>query len=176
MLTPEQIRSWLQLQPNEREGGFFAPVYQSDLTIPDRLLPGFAPTQAGSRALCGSIYYFLDQSGCSVMHRVTGDMLYHFYGGAPVEMLLLYPAGARNRTEVCLFSNDVAAGGYPMKVIPGGTWLGMRLSPGGSYALMGVSMAPGFAEVDYAIGQRRELLAEYPEQQALIMALTREPQ
>lgn len=175
MLTPEQIKTWLQLQPNQREGGFFAPVYQSGLTVPGTSLPGFAPTADGPRALCGGIYYFLDQSGCSVLHRVTGDMLYHFYSGDPVEMLLLYPEGGRNRTEVCLFSNDVAAGGSPMKVIPGGTWLGSRLTPGGSYALMGVTMAPGYDDADYTIGQRAELLAEYPEQQTLITLLSKAP-
>jgi hypothetical protein len=63
-----------------------------------------------------------------------------------------------------------------MKVIHGGTWLGSRLTPGGVYALMGVTMAPGFDPKDYAIGQRGDLIKEYPDQLSLITTLTREPE
>jgi predicted cupin superfamily sugar epimerase len=107
------------------------------------------------------------------MHRVTGDMIYHFYSGHPVQMLFLYPEGSPNRSEACIFSNDLANGGSPMKVIPGGTWLGSRLVAGGSYALMGVTMSPGFDPADYAIAKRKDLVKQYPEQQTLITELTR---
>jgi len=46
------------------------------------------------------------------------------------------------------------------------------LLPGGSWALIGVTMAPGFDPADYVIGERRVLLDKYPEQKALITALT----
>jgi predicted cupin superfamily sugar epimerase len=104
------------------------------------------------------------------MHRVTGDMLYHFYVGDPVQMLLLSQDGS---TEVNIFGNNLALGRSPMKLIPGGTWLGSRLTPGGSWALMGVSMAPGFDPVDYAIGDRKQLIAQFPKQEQLITQLTR---
>jgi hypothetical protein len=87
-------------------------------------------------------------------------------------MLLLRPDGG---TEVAIFGNNLALRQNPVKVIPGGTWLGSRLTPGGTWALMGVSMAPGFDPVDYTIGDRNELVARYPEQAGLIGALTREP-
>jgi predicted cupin superfamily sugar epimerase len=105
------------------------------------------------------------------MHRVTGDMLYHFYAGDPVQMLLLSEDGG---TEVTIFGNNLALSRGPMKVIPGGTWLGSRLTPGGTWALMGVSMAPGFDPVDYAIGDRKDLIAQYPKQEQLITVLTRD--
>jgi predicted cupin superfamily sugar epimerase len=171
MLTPEEIIEWLKLQPNQLEGGYFAGTYESVIKLADVSLPGFPATEAG-RPLCGAIYYFLDASGFSALHKVTGDMLYHFYSGDPVQMLLLYPPGSPNRTEVCIFSNDIAAGGSPMKLIPGGTWLGSRLTPGGSYALMGVTMAPGFHPIDYSIGKRDELIKNYPEQKDMIESLS----
>jgi predicted cupin superfamily sugar epimerase len=99
-------------------------------------------------------------------------MLYHFYSGDPVQMLLLYP-GLPRRAEVCTFSNDLAAGGLPMKVIPAGTWLGSRLTPNSNYALMGVSMAPAFDPKDYEIGDRATLIKDYPDQAALITVLTK---
>ena len=102
---------------------------------------------------------------------MTGDMLYHFYAGDPVQMLLLYPGTGRSRSaRSCIFGNNLALRQNPMKVIPAGTWLGSRLVPGGSWALMGVTMAPGFDSVDYSIGERDELVKEYPEQADLIRA------
>jgi len=110
MLTAKQMIDWLKLQENEAEGGYFVGIYQSPLS--------------------SAIYYFLDASGFSVLHRVTGDMIYHFYTGDPVQMLLLYPDGSPIHSEICVLSNDIAAGGSPTKVIPGGTWIGSRLIAG----------------------------------------------
>lgn len=171
MLTPKNIIDWLKLKPNDLEGGYFAGTYESKLRIADPNLPGFPTTQNG-RPLCSAIYYFLESGNCSVMHKVAGDMIYHFYNGDPVQMLLLYPDNFPNRSEVAIFSNDIAAGGSPMKVIPGGTWLGSRLTLGGTNALMGVTMAPGFHPGDYTIGTRDDLVKSYPEQESMINALT----
>ena len=170
MPSAQDIKDFLKLEPDLQEGGFLASVYNSTIVVPDIVLKTFPRTKAG-RSLCGSIYYFLEAPGCSVMHRVTGDMLYHFYAGDPVQMLLLHPTGG---AEVTIFGNNLALRREPMKVIPGGAWLGSRIVPGGTWALMGVSMAPGFDPVDYAIGDRDQLTREYSEQRDLIRALTHE--
>lgn len=157
MVPASEIIKLLNLQPNDVEGGYFASTYP---------LPG------SENPPCSAIYYFLDPTRCSVMHQVTGDMLYHFYDGVPVEMLLLYPEGHSPQTEVCIFGKELTAGGQPMKVIPGGTWLGSRLTKKEGWALMGVSMAPPFDPKNYFIGDRNKLIKEYPEQEKLIVALT----
>jgi predicted cupin superfamily sugar epimerase len=172
MLNAQAIKDWLKMAPNVQEGGFLSPVYQSSVIIPDRDLKGFKASKHG-RAICGAIYYLLESPGCSVLHRVTGDMIYHFYGGDPVQMLLLHPRHGPGRSEVCVFGNNLVQRQSPMKVVPGGTWLGSRLMPGGSWALMGVTMAPGFDPKDYAIGDRKRLIKEFPEQTDLITQLTR---
>ncbi len=171
-MEPQIIIDWFKLQPNTQEGGYFAGTYTSAIGISNKDLPGFKPIKE-TRPICSAIYYFLDNNGFSAMHRVTGDMLYHFYSGDPVQMLLLYPQNSPNRSEICIFSNDITSGGSPMKLIPGGTWLGSRLTPGGNYALMGVTMAPGFNPNDYDIAKRDDLIKQYPEQEALIRDLTR---
>ena len=170
-MTPEQIIKSLNMFPNDAEGGYLAPVYNATLLLDSNCLPGFPKPIGGDRPICGDILYFLHNDDRSVMHRVVGDMVYHFYGGDPVQMLLLKPD---NTTEICTFSNDLANGGYPMKAIPGGTWLGSRLIPGGinNYALMGVTMAPGFNPADYEIGKRSVLVKGFPDQGVMIMALT----
>ena len=172
-MEPQIIIDWLKLQPNTQEGGYFAGTYTSTIGISSKDLPGFKPIKE-TRPICGAIYYFLDNNGFSAMHKATGDMLYHFYSGDPVQMLLLYPENSLNKSEVCIFTNDIASGGCPMKLIPGGTWLGSHLTPGGSYALMGVTMSPGFNPDDYEIAKRDDLIKQYPEQEALILDLTRD--
>ncbi|HUB61250.1 MAG TPA: cupin domain-containing protein [Puia sp.] len=185
MLTATEIRQRFNLQPNPAEGGFFAGTYTSTVQLPVSDLPGFSPASK-TRPLCGAIFYFLDTSTFSALHRVTGDMIYHFYSGHAVEMLLLHPDGTAG---TCIFGNDLAKNQIPMKVIPGGTWLGSRIKPGSgatpppgshpppavAYALMGVTMAPGFDPVDYTIAKREDLLREYSDKKIkdLIIALTR---
>src|SRR3954467_9252156 len=109
---------WLGLTPNAAEGGVLSGVYESVDRIPNEVLARFPPAPK-PRSLCGAIYYLLDDSGSSVLHKVTGDMVYHFYAGDPVQMLLLFPENSPNRTEVCVFGNNLAQGQSPMKVIPG---------------------------------------------------------
>lgn len=169
MLTAKQIIDCLKLQPNPAEGGLFASTYVSALQVADIGLPGFAPTPNG-RALSSAIYYFIEAGNFSAMHKVTGDMIYHFYTGDPVEMLLLHPDGS---SEVCTFSSHTGKGAGPMKIIPGDTWLGSRMKPGGQYALMGVTMAPGFHPNDYIIGKRPALIDAYPDRKEMITELTR---
>lgn len=172
MLTQEEIIDWLNLKPNDFEGGFFAETYKSSIRIPDKDLSGFPATENG-RPLSSSIYYFVTKDSYSVLHRVTGDMTYHFYYGQPIEILLLYPDNYPNHSETCILSNDISIGGLPMKTIPGGTWIGSRMVLGGSYALMGVTMSPGFHPNDYSIGRRAELIKVYPERELLITVLSK---
>jgi hypothetical protein len=174
MLTAKQIIKKLKLAPNLAEGGFFVGTYVSTIEIPNKYFPGFPPTKTKKRSLCAAIYYFLEGDQCSVMHKVTGNMIYHFYCGEPVEMLLLYPKGHIPQTEVCVFSNNIEAGGRPLKVIPSGTWLGSKVKKASGYALMGVTLDPGFDVADYTIGDRKSLIEEYPSKKKMITALTKE--
>ncbi|MCV9928225.1 cupin domain-containing protein [Flavobacterium sp. LS1R49] len=156
-MKPTEVIKLLNLQLNDVEGGYFANTY---------------PLPPTDNPPCSAIYYFLDDTRCSIMHKVTSDMLYHFYEGHPVEMLLLYPKGYNPSSEVYTFSNDLAKGGKPMKVIPGGTWLGSRVKSKDSWSLMGVSMAPPFNPKEYFLGDRDTLIKEYPEHKKLITDLT----
>ena len=58
-------------------------------------------------------------------------------------------------------------------VVPRGVWQGSRLAPGGQFALLGTTMAPGWTDDDYEEGGYAKLAAEFPEQANLINSLTR---
>jgi hypothetical protein len=166
MLSAEDIRRLLGLQPLEPEGGFFTETYRSA----GRLPPGALPAHAAPRPLATAIYYLLEPGTFSALHRLRSDEVFHFYLGDPVELLLLGP-GADG--HVLRLGPDLAAGERPQAVVPAGAWQGSRLVPGGRWALLGTTMSPGFDVADFELGRRVELAARWPQHRALIEGLTR---
>ena len=157
----DEIKSLLHLQPHPREGGFFAETYRAAETC---------VTSAGGRSLATAIYYLLTPKSFSEMHRLPGDEMFHFYLGDPVEMLQLYPDGA---SSIVVLGQRITLGHKLQHVVPGGVWQGARLITGGSYALLGTTMSPGFAYEDYASGNAGDLLRHWPQRAEMIRALTR---
>jgi predicted cupin superfamily sugar epimerase len=143
-MTAEQIIAHLGLAPLPREGGWFRETYRADLEWPAGAL---APRHPGARAAGTAIYYLLTPDSFSALHRLPGDEVFHFYLGDPVEMLQLDPHSGAGR--VVVLGNDLLAGQQPQAVVPGGVWQGSRLRPGGAFALLGTTMAPGFDFADY---------------------------
>jgi len=148
-MTAAEIIQLLGLQPHPKEGGHFVETYRSPHST--------------------AIYYLLTPATVSAMHRLNGDELFHFYAGDPVEMLHLFPDGTGH---TCILGADLAAGQRPQIIVPGGVWQGARLVAGGQWALLGTTMAPGFAYADYETGPRAALVRHYPSWRELITALT----
>lgn len=161
-----EIIATLQLQPHP-EGGYFREIYRCSETIAKDCLPS---RYAGARSVSTSIYYMLTSETFSVMHRVASDEIYHFYSGSPLELLLLHPGG---RSEVIMIGPDIRDGQHPQFVIPHGVWQGSRVYAGGSYCLIGATVAPGFDFADFEEGKRADLVNQFPAQSEMITALTR---
>ncbi len=166
MLNAEEIIERLQLVPLTIEGGHFRETYRSTLTLPAGVLPD---EYGGERNVSTAIYYLLTPDTFSAIHRVKSDEVFHFYAGDAVEMLQLWPDG---RAEIVVIHNDLAPGHEPQVVVPAGVWQGCRLVPGGNWALMGCTVAPGFDYADFELGNRDALLAAHPKYSVLISALT----
>lgn len=167
-LSVNDIIERLQLIAHPCEGGYFRETYRSLLQLPSASLPS---DYAGGRCASTAIYYLLRADSFSEMHRLPADEVFHFYLGDTVEMLQLHPDG---RGEVIRLGNDLPAGERPQVLAPGGTWQGSRVAPGGEWALLGTTVAPGFEYADYTRGRRDELVTAYPEFAQLITMLTRE--
>lgn len=168
MLTADEVIRRLQLQPHPREGGFFRETYRSTLSISSVALPR---VYVGERSASTAIYYLLTPETFSEMHRLPTDEVFHFYAGDRVEMLQLHPDG---HGQIIRLGNDLAGGDSPQVVVPGNVWQGSRLVPGGKWALLGCTVAPGFDFADYTSGRRAELAAQFPAHEEMIAALTRE--
>jgi predicted cupin superfamily sugar epimerase len=159
----QEIMRKLGLEPLRDEGGYFSETYRSVIRIP-------AGTGTGERSLSTAIYYLLSPDTFSALHRLASDEVYHFYLGDPVEMLLLGPDGS---SDTAVLGPNLLEGMRLQMVVPAGVWQGSRLVPGGEFALMGATMAPGFDPSDFQLGSREDLAGRYPGVRDLIMGLTR---
>lgn len=167
MTRLDDIMSSLKLKPLPGEGGYFVETYRSDERVPQEALP---TRYQGPRAFATAIYYLLTPDSFSALHRLQTDEVYHFYAGDPVEMLQLKPDGTGLKL---VLGSEIWNGRQPQVMVPRGVWQGSRLLPGGNFALLGTTMAPGFERADYESGSREGLLKAYPAYQDAILALTR---
>lgn len=166
MLTADDVKRLLALEPLEPEGGCFAETYRSREALP----PGTLPGQSSLRPLATAICYLLEPGTFSALHRLRSDEIFHFYLGDTVEMLQLGPG---TESRVLRLGGDLAAGERPQAVVPAGTWQGTRLGAGGLWALLGTTVAPGFDLADFELGRRADLVARWPACREAIEALTR---
>ena len=157
----KRIIETLGLQPHP-EGGHFAEIWRADERIDAANLPG---RYGGDRNFGTAIYYLLGPDDVSAMHRITSDEIFHFYLGDPVEQLHLMPDGSHRVVEI---GPDLAAGQRPQVIVPRGVWQGARVKPGGRFALMGTTVAPGFDFADFEMGDATALSAEWPDAAGMI--------
>lgn len=166
MQTAEQLIAALRLKPLPLEGGYYLESYRADEVLPAAVLP---PRYQGDRATATAIYYLLTPDTFSALHRLKSDEVYHFYAGSPVQMLQLWPDGSG---RIVILGSDILAGQMPQLLVPRGVWQGSLLLPGGEFALLGCTVAPGFDFQDWEGGERQSLLAQYPAHADLIRRLT----
>ena len=158
MATAAELIARLDLRPLPREGGWYRETYRASGALPPAVL---GPPYAGPRSAGTAIYYLLTPDTFSALHRLPGDELFHFYLGDPVDMLQLDPQAGTGR--LVTLGSDLFAGQSPQVVVPGGVWQGSVLRAGGTFALMGTTMAPGFDFADYEAGERGQLAAAFPD-------------
>ncbi len=156
-MTAQDVIKALNLEPLTMEGGYFRRTYCSKECTPEGKPMGTA------------IYYLLTPDSFSRLHKLPTDEIYHFYMGDPVELTILDPNGTG---KIVLLGNDLKKGMTPQFCAPGNCWQGSCLAEGGAWALVGTTMAPGFADEDFVPGIREVLIARFPNFQEKIQKLT----
>lgn len=128
-MTAKDVIQRLQLAPHP-EGGWYREIYRSAERV-----------QRGSetRSATTAIYYLLEQQQLSRWHVVDADEIWHFYGGAPLELLAYDPRSRELKRDV-LHSGATQSG--PVGIIPSGVWQAARSL--GEYSLVGCTVSPGF--------------------------------
>ncbi|WP_417812085.1 cupin domain-containing protein [Thalassospira alkalitolerans] len=163
-ITIDQLIEKLGLQPHP-EGGYYAETFRAGETCN----PGHR--YLGARSTGTAIYYLLTPDTFSGMHILTSDEIFHHYLGDPVEQLQLFDDGNHRRVEI---GKDLLAGQKPQMIVPKNVWQGARLKPGGTFSLLGCTVAPGFDFADFSMGKRAGLIAKWPGARDMIAALTRD--
>jgi len=168
MLSAEKIIKLLQLEQLPVEGGYFRQVFKSSETISkDAFTKG---RFVSDKIFFTHIYYLTTpENPYSRMHRLVSDEIAYFYYGDPVNHILLYPDGSH---EIMTMGKDLEAGQIPVMLLPKNVWQGSYLQPGGKFALTGATMAPGWDDSDFELGDRQLLQAAYPDVADIIYRLT----
>jgi uncharacterized protein len=157
----------LQLQKHP-EGGYYRETYRATETIPLQSLP---KRFSGERCYCTGIYFLLTDKEFSAFHRIQADEMWHFYKGNSVEIYVLQADGELKTIKL---GNQVEQGEQLQAVIPAGQWFASKVTSEDGYALVGCTVAPGFAFDDFELANRQILAQEYPQYQELIAGLTRQ--
>ena len=146
-MTPDQVKAALGLVPLPHEGGWWTQTHLDEHST--------------------AIYYFLEAGEYSALHRLAHPEIYHWYAGAPLELLVLHPDGT-HKTPV--LGPDLDAGQHPQLTVPARCWQGS--SPAGEWTLVGTTMAPGYRQEEFELGSRAELERSHPAAAERIQALT----
>ncbi|MFI8171010.1 cupin domain-containing protein [Streptomyces sp. NPDC085931] len=156
-MTPDELIAHYGLEPIPREGGLFRQTWAG-------------PARPDGRPEGTAIVALLTADDFSALHRLPTDEVWHFYGGDPLELLLLAPDGT---TRTVVLGPEVLQGQHVQFTVPAGTWMGGRVRQGGAWTLFGCTMAPGFTFEGYEHGDAAGLAARYPAVADAIAALSR---
>ena len=144
-----ELIALLQLQAHP-EGGYYRRLFESAECLPS------------GRLLSSSIIFLLPGGHVSRWHRVDADELWHFYEGAPLELLIADSPAAIERQLL----GPVAAQVLPQRAVRAHAWQAAR--PLGDFSLVGCTLAPGFEFAGFT------LLADQPQVQRDWPLLARE--
>ena len=123
----------LQLAPHP-EGGYFRETYRATESVGAAALPR---RFNGERSISTAIYFLLEAGQCSHLHRIRSDEIWHFYAGDPLDVVEIDAAGSLKTTRL---GGDLLY----QHTVPAGVWFGATPAPGGRFALVGCTVAPGF--------------------------------
>lgn len=146
-MNSAQVIELLGLVPLEPEGGWWARTHYD--------------------AASSAIYYLLTAGECSRLHRLPHPEVYHWYAGAPLQLLLLHPDGSSAQP---VLGPELAAGQRPQLVVAPGVWQGS--SSLGQWTLAGTTMAPRYEDADFELADPAALLARWPQHRDRIDALS----
>ena len=158
----------LAMRPIPGEGGWLRETWRSALTVPGGDEAGLDRDRPAGTAILA--LFCDDPAGFSALHRLPVDEIWHFCSGDPFTLCLLHPDGG---SEDVVLGPDVLGRQAPQAVVPAGTWMGGSAAPGGRFALIACTMAPGFSEGDCELGQRADLLRTHPDRSPDVIRLTR---
>ena len=168
--TAGKLIAHYHMQRVPEEGPWFSLTYASEDSLSGAALPS---RYAGRNHWLGSAIVLVETPrDFSALHRLQTDEVWHFYGGAPIDMVLLDPDGQCRKVTL---GRNALAGEYPQFTVLHGVWQGSapRGTAAGTYSFAGDQLSPSFDAADFEMGYRDELMRAYPQCARDIVRLTR---
>ena len=125
----------LQLRPHP-EGGWFREIHRAAEKV--------TTSSRGTRSALTTIYYLLERNQLSRWHVVQSEEIWHFYAGAPLELIVYDPATRSCRPSVL---DTPSHDREPVGIVRAGEWQAARSL--GDYSLVGCNVGPGFEFEDF---------------------------
>jgi len=180
MIDAEYIIGKLGLKMHAFEGGYFKESYRSLDMISNN---GFhnkkyeheiskeTPCPERMRPASTLIYYLLVGNQYSAIHRVRSDEIWHFYLGSSVTIHIINEDLISPKIQL---GNNLENGENIHYVVTKDTWFCAELTNKSSFALMGCTVSPGFDFEDFELGDKGELILQYPQHRELIERFAKE--
>jgi predicted cupin superfamily sugar epimerase len=131
-LTGQDVISILGLQKHP-EGGYYLETFRDTLKLSTNL-------HHSQRDASTLIYYLLERGRRSHWHRIDVAEVWHYYAGAPLELLMSKDDGIT--PEKSVLGIDLRDGQRPQLVVPANIW--QTAESLGDWTLVGCTVAPGF--------------------------------
>lgn len=163
-MNAQEIIKKFDLVPLPEEGGFFRETFR-DQGLMTQSKPGYE----GERNFSTCIYYLVTPDEFSGLHLVNSTEVFHFYAGDTVKMVQINEEGHLSEHFI---GNSLEPNVWPQIVVGPNIWQGTKLVEGGSWALLGCTVAPGFNLDDFTPGFYQDLSLKYPEHKDLIKEYT----
>ena len=162
-MTTEELVDYLNLEGHV-EGGFYRRTYAADYRL---LTP-----EGDQRSSMTAIFYLLAaESPVGHFHLNKSDIVHYFHLGDPITYYLLQ---ANGELETVVMGHDLSQGQVLQLTVPGGVWKASQIPADGQhgFGLISEAVSPGFEYADMTLGYQQQMLAEFPQHAALIMALS----
>lgn len=145
----------LELEKIPEEGCYVKRIFLSDFSFNEK------------QKIASHMYglYSPEKESQSCFHKLSCDELWHFYGGDPLTLHLIYPNG---EYKEIILNSDFSKNGSPTFLIPAGVWQAGKTIDGGRFSLFGCTVMPAFTEGCFYVETKDELLKKYPNLESVI--------
>ena len=161
MQSIENLIEQMQLQPHP-EGGYYRSTLRADDTL---------TLERGERPLYTSIYFLLRSQDISHFHRLQSDEIWYYHGGSALTIHMIHSDGTYEAQKLGL---NVDVGERPQIIVKKNTIFGSSVDEENTFGLVGCMVAPGFDFVDFELFTQQQLLAQYPQHEAVIKKMAYE--
>lgn len=143
------------------EGGYYRETYRN----PSLIQPS---DEEEVRNLATSIYFLLANVQKSHFHQLQSDELWYFHAGCAA-VIHIFDEGKYHQEKLGM---NLQQGESLQVLLPAGCVFAAEVAEKTSYILAGCMVNPGFDFKDFRMVGRNELLAQFPDMEALILSFS----